>query len=365
MMILIKKALTRLPALFMIVVMAVTFVPFAFAAEPVEVLAPGGDEEYTFSMRIQVSEETPFAGMQFSLEVSDPEALELDSYKMAGGDITDAIEVAPVLKNGVYTFGFTTGHNAFSGDLDVGEITLTYHGTEAASFTITEANFVHFPNDGNTSAWLREDKDFVTVNISRVDSGTNAGPGASGGAGTLSILDALVPLQTGAGSEFGWALLNLLFAIAAVTLMVVTGVRMLRARAREKGKTTDEPQETRSEKRINKKNKRNSTILKIVSLVFGAALVALFLLTQDMGKLMVYLDQWSIVSALIFAAELTTYLLAFKRKKSSAPDKKAKAKDSDDSGDGNAVEGDDSGDADAGDSGDADEDDAGDADKNS
>ena len=355
-------------ALCMIVLMAVMIVPTAYAAEPIEVLAPEGEEEYTFALRIQISENTPFAGMQFSLEVSDADALELDTFKTAGSDVTDAIEVAPVLKNGVYTFGFTTGNNAFSGDLDVGEISLTYRGTEAASFTITEAKYVYFPEGGTTSSWLREDTDFVTVNITRIGAGTAGGAGASGGAGTLSILDQLIPLQTGAGSEFGWALLNLLLAISGVTLMVVTVVRVLRARAREKVKATEKSHETRSEKRIAKKNKRNRNILMIVSLVFGAAGAVLFVLTQDMGKLMIYLDQWSIVFVLIFAAELTTYLLAFKRKKGKAPDKKVKTGDSKDSEDADdAAEANDA--ADTGDSGDAadagDSGDAGDSDKDS
>jgi positive regulator of sigma E activity len=51
-----------------------------------------------------------------------------------------------------------------------------------------------------------------------------------------------------------------------------------------------------------------TALIAIVGIVF-------FFITEDMTKLMVFVDNWTIVSAIIFAAEIVCMIFALRRKK--------------------------------------------------
>lgn len=255
----------------MVFILAFMFAQPVYAAETV-VSAPQGDEDFTFSQRIELTESTPFAGVQFELTVSDPDALELISFSVSGSDVSDAIAVAPVLKNGVYIFGFTTGSNAFSGNLDVGEVRFAYKGSEDAAFTLSKVKVAYFPEDEKTSAWLKEETDYITVNVTR------------GGNG--NIPDLMIPLSGG----LSWSLIALILGALGVAIAIYMGIRLLRGRNRDKITPI------------------------IVSVVLGAVGAVLFVVTQDMRGTMVVANIWTIGSAAILIAELLVLILVFRRK---------------------------------------------------
>ena len=54
----------------------------------------------------------------------------------------------------------------------------------------------------------------------------------------------------------------------------------------------------------------------IMATVMGILGVIVFLVTQDMTQLMVLVDSWTIVNAVLFVFAVVAYRFAFKRKKS-------------------------------------------------
>ena len=63
------------------------------------------------------------------------------------------------------------------------------------------------------------------------------------------------------------------------------------------------------------KNLQRINMWLFATLILGIVGVAVFLLTEDMSLLMSIVDKWTIVSIVIFAAELLCITLMFKHKK--------------------------------------------------
>jgi len=311
-----KRMLPVLSAATVIILLFIVLTASAFAAtETIEISASAGDEDYVFSHMLHVVEASPFAGIQFELSFSGDGVLTFDSYTISGSDVAAAFSVAPVYRDGVYMFGFTTGSNAFSGELDVGEISFTYSGVEAASITVTSARFLYFPDDGNTSDWLREELELVTINITR-PSGVLTPNGDMG----LMITDQNLPLFSGVQDGYGWALLNLLLCLSGIVMAIVAAMRIAELKKRSAGGfsvTPDIELSKESDKGLsdvpdkvykNKEQSRRVHVLILLTIALAVAGLVLFLLTQDMFKLMALTDSWSIALALVFIAELIAFI---------------------------------------------------------
>jgi len=182
-----NKALAAMLAVSMAIMLAITAAPEATAASTViNVTAPAGTQDFTFSQRIRVDLARPYAGISFDLVVSDSSAITLNSYErdaLSAPGVRDANhnafltpETRPDGRVGTYTFGFFTDRNIFSGNLDVGAINLTYSGQTSQSFTVT-LRFAHMPGEGQPSAWMTDAggrifEHEITVNISRATTTT-------------------------------------------------------------------------------------------------------------------------------------------------------------------------------------------------
>jgi len=185
----ISKKFARVRALPVIlaVILALSVMPIASAATiNLNITAPAGGASYSFTQRIVVNESRSYSGIQFELTVSDPAYLVLNSYSRTGSAVTGATDM-PFRKTGdnTYAFGFYTASNAYSGNLDIGALNLTYSGNEPQYFTLSVIKFAYFPDDGDTSDWFRIENDYIRVDITRAtvtppDEGGNPPPPGGG-----------------------------------------------------------------------------------------------------------------------------------------------------------------------------------------
>jgi len=124
---------------------------------------------------------------------------------------------------------------------------------------------------------------------------------------TISVGGLNIPLAAGAGlSHLVWALVNLMLAIAGAVLVIAAILRY-------KGHNGDIietsplcPEDEKQEK------KRRPGWLALLT-VMGIVGVIVFVLTEDMTRLMVLVDNWTIVNAIVFVVALISYRFAFKR----------------------------------------------------
>jgi uncharacterized repeat protein (TIGR02543 family) len=135
------------------------------------------------------------------------------------------------------------------------------------------------------------------------------------GVPTTTIGNKEVPLYGLDGTPV-WALLNLILMIGGMILAVMVPVVALvrqsdykhnerkRAAAGENGR--DDQEETRAIHR---------PLMMILTIVLGAAGIAAFILTENMNNLMVILDRWTILMAVLFAAGVLATVFTFRRKK--------------------------------------------------
>ena len=109
-----------------------------------------------------------------------------------------------------------------------------------------------------------------------------------------------------------WALLNLIFAIVGAIFAIMITVRTLVRKKRE------DDQEPVYEGAQEKKEERKGRLAWLgVAIVMGLAGALLFLLTQDMSRMMVWVDIWTIVHAVAFVVQAVAvwFLLRGDRKK--------------------------------------------------
>ena len=123
----------------------------------------------------------------------------------------------------------------------------------------------------------------------------------------IMIGDREVPLF-GGGNPYVWSLVNLVLSSIGVLFAIIIGVRFAAQKRREHLEFgliyVAQGDETREKRRI--------TWL-VTAVLMGVAGPVVFFLTQDMSLLMVLLDRWSIVNAVILAVEIVSYLLAFRQ----------------------------------------------------
>jgi len=150
-----------------------------------------------------------------------------------------------------------------------------------------------------------------------------------------------IPLAAGAGlHHLVWALVNLILAIAGVVLVIAAILRSRGQKNREEeyvgsgyiselkeheghngdvsimshGDIIETSPLCPEDEEREQENKRRPGWLAILT-VMGIVGVIVFILTEDMTRLMVLVDNWTIVNAIIFIIALISYRYAFKREK--------------------------------------------------
>jgi uncharacterized repeat protein (TIGR02543 family) len=139
---------------------------------------------------------------------------------------------------------------------------------------------------------------------------------AAAGAAGIPLLPGGIPLVAPNGIA-SWALLDLLLAIADVVFAIFYIIKASRRRKNEESDLYYE-HDRDEEKSVKPLWLATSIILAVISVI-------IFVLTQDMSLPMVLADVWTIVLALIFAAELIASKLAFPRKDENEKDSSAMA----------------------------------------
>ena len=178
--------------------------------------APNNGQPYAFSVPFQVNESQPYAGIQFELALSDPNCL---SFSFTLGDAVKGASIypPPTSSNLHNEFGFVNmGSNAYSGDLLVGELNITYTGSEPQAITIAEMKIVRIKEDGKTTEGIIKPSPVQIISVSRAGSepyytvtfDTAGGVRTGGGALIQTVAEngaAVAPTVTRSGYTFsGW-----------------------------------------------------------------------------------------------------------------------------------------------------------------
>jgi preprotein translocase subunit SecG len=145
------------------------------------------------------------------------------------------------------------------------------------------------------------------------------------GDGTVPLVNLFnnqVPLFAPLESEGTWSLINLLLAIIGVVFALAAVIRALLTK-REQDKEDEKAAEKEAyrqraasrEDEGNRKEKRYRRTWLAGSAVLAIANGLLFLFTQDMRLQMVLVDGWTIINAILLAAEIIAMTVTFKKKK--------------------------------------------------
>lgn len=142
--------------------------------------------QQSFTLDINLSEEVPFAGAEFGLDL--PEGMTLTKVEFLDPAVQAANHTPEVTVEGRTYFGFYTGENSFSGDLLVARLTFTYTGGSDVAIQLGSSKVVTIRDDGSTQG--DTSSALFTVAIIR-----NGASGSEGGSETGT--------GTGTGTETG------------------------------------------------------------------------------------------------------------------------------------------------------------------
>ena len=132
------------------------------------------------------------------------------------------------------------------------------------------------------------------------------------GVPTMSVGNLNIPLSAGEGlDQYVWAFANFVMAIAGIILAAVTIVRMARQKRRERIYAENNAY-TVSEEEIQARGRFGWVVMAVVMGILG---IVLFFLTENIRNLMVVVDDWTILSAVIFALALAGFRFAFRNSK--------------------------------------------------
>ncbi|MDR1291822.1 MAG: InlB B-repeat-containing protein [Clostridiales Family XIII bacterium] len=151
--------------------------------------------------------------------------------------------------------------------------------------------------------------------LTRNDDGAAAPSDATGNQSGIPLADIEsdeIPSAGGLFSNMAWALVNLALALIGLALLAIMIVRALLRKKREDEDGDDEYAYTDDEPETQRRNAWLAT-----AVIMGIAGIILFLMTEDMSKIMVLMDGWTIVNAAILAVEIIGMALAFKTGKES------------------------------------------------
>jgi uncharacterized repeat protein (TIGR02543 family) len=118
----------------------------------------------------------------------------------------------------------------------------------------------------------------------------------------LGIGDGGIPLFGPKGFNT-WALMDLIIALAGMIVAIITLVGMIVALVRRRNRLEETGHFEAEDTDAEKDRKKRRLVFRTCSLVPAIIGVGIFLLTQNTSHTMVLVDQWTIVLALIFAAQ--------------------------------------------------------------
>ena len=104
--------------------------------------------QQTFTLEVNLSEEVPFAGAEFGLDL--PEGMTLTNVEFLDPAVQEASHTPEVTVNGRTYFGFYTGENVFFGELSVARLTFTYAGASDGAIQLGSSKVVTVRDDGST-----------------------------------------------------------------------------------------------------------------------------------------------------------------------------------------------------------------------
>jgi len=113
-------------------------------------------------------------------------------------------------------------------------------------------------------------------------------------------------------SHFVWALWNLILSVAGVVLAIMTVINVL-MKIRTDRRYNENTEIHRENEEDEKKSNTGRRLLILAVPLLAIIALTLFLLTQNMKKLMVLVDWWTIVHAVLFGAAIVCYIFAFIR----------------------------------------------------
>jgi uncharacterized membrane protein len=111
----------------------------------------------------------------------------------------------------------------------------------------------------------------------------------------------VTPLAGGSVDTTVWALANLIIAVMGIVLVAVIAVLVMPQRNREE-------KNSQNDKRSSKTSRASFVGLGLMALTALVGIV-FFVLTEDMTRTMVALDEWTIINAIILAVELVVSVL--------------------------------------------------------
>ena len=197
-------------AIILAIILSFVMVLPAFAAdEPlVKFVAPAGEEDYTFSIALSISESEAYAGIQFDLKFSDETNLEFVSFKLYNEEVVwkGGEDYPHRFMHGVHTFGFWSGENVFSSEKTETAacvVTFNYSGKDPQQIWLAEKMVMRIV-DGNPVGVRTQPMTYL-AEITRaepggpgiVDDGGGGGGGGGGGLGntqTVTIEEDEAPL---------------------------------------------------------------------------------------------------------------------------------------------------------------------------
>ena len=136
----------------------------------------------------------------------------------------------------------------------------------------------------------------------------------------VDIVEPEIPFVAPEG-ESGWALVNLILAVAGWILGIIMAIRALRRKKdkRDEDEHNYQYQQMRqaagTEEKEDKYQRKTRAAWLIATLIMAVAGAILFLVTEDMRLPMVMVNKWTIVNAAIFIIEAAAAMFVFKKKK--------------------------------------------------
>ena len=186
--------------------------------------------------------------------------------------------------------GYTVTDGALMEGDEITELDMT------SSSTITEPGSVANVIDIDTVVVMRGTEDVTDEYLFTAEDGTLTVTAAA----TPTPTETEVPEETTPEAAGGWALINLLAAIASV---ILAGILLVSRRSQD-----DESEEDGMN--------RNTTIYKIIGAVAAVASVIIFIVTEDMRNPMIMVDNWTVIMLLLTLVTIVTLYLGRKSHKS-------------------------------------------------
>jgi len=155
----------------------------------------------------------------------------------------------------------------------------------------------------------------VWVTAGEISWDTEAESYIDNGIVVIIIDDREVPLFSSSSDKLVWAISNLFLCVAGVLIAVVAAIHAIAKKQcgheesvglTEEGVMSDEEIRKGAEKRL---------LWLVASNILALVGLCLFIITQDVTRTMVLIDEWTVFSAALFLLQVLCFAIAAKRKK--------------------------------------------------